>query len=63
MKKYLERYLERFKKNAQLTILVGNTLLVCFNLAYIGIKFDNIEKKQVFTCEMIGPYTSQCYER
>ena len=59
----MHKYIENFKKRAQLTILVGNTMLVIFNMLYISFKFDNMEKKQVFVCEMISPYTSQCYER
>ena len=59
----MKEYIQRLKSRAQLIILVGNTMLVLFNLLYVSFKFDNMNNKQIFTCEMTSPYTSQCYER
>lgn len=59
----MKQYLQQLKQRAQLIILLGNTLLVSLNILYTAHKFDNINNKQIFACQLTSPITSVCYEQ
>ena len=59
----MNKYLQELKQRAQLIILLGNTLLVSLNILYTAHKFDTINNKQIFACQLTSQVTSVCFEQ